>query len=70
MDYRVVKNRPRDHFRRYWCEVQATALELPAFVEHHQPCGFVSVGSRFVAADHLMLVPLLVLLNTVLFWNV
>jgi hypothetical protein len=75
-----------DPYRRYWYGVPPVILEqpptklvmmVPHNVEYRDKNGTVStlstlmsIGGRFVAADQLTLVPLLVLLNTVLFWNI
>jgi hypothetical protein len=75
-----------DPYRRYWYGNEPAMLEqsttklvmmVPHNVKHHDKNGtvstlwsLVSVGGRFVAADQLILVPLLVLLNIILFWNI
>jgi hypothetical protein len=75
-----------DPYRHYWYGNEPAILEqpptklvlmVPHNVEYRDKHGVVStmwtlmsIGGRFVAADQLILVPLLVLLNTVLFWNI
>jgi hypothetical protein len=75
-----------DPYRHYWYGHEPVILEqpptklvlmVPHNVEYRDKHGVVStlwtlmsIGGRFVAADQLILVPLLALLNTVLFWNI